>query len=158
MDQPEKLPAPRGAINGEAALERYESCYAAFRLKRRGANMLGARGWRRRRTAAGLMAILGITLTGCAGTTRIGTILDDPSEYDGRTVRVEGGVTQTIAVPFVGGTYAVSDGTGTLRVVSDEGGVPREGAAVSVTGIFRALFSLGAESLSVLQERDRDVR
>jgi hypothetical protein len=99
-----------------------------------------------------------VLTAGCAGTTRIGTILDDPSEYDGRTVKVEGEVTQTIAVPLVGGTYAVNDGTGTLRVLSDEGGVPREGAEVSVTGIFRALFSLGAESLSVLQERDRDVR
>jgi uncharacterized protein with beta-barrel porin domain len=105
-----------------------------------------------------VLAACALVLVGCAGTTRIGTILDDPSEYDGRTVRVEGEVTQTIAVPLVGGTYTVNDGTGTLRVVSDEGGVPREGAEVSVSGIFRALFSLGAESLSVLEERDRDVR
>ena len=121
--------------------------------------MLQPRSTPRRRPVQVLLAAWGLILaTGCAGTTRIGTILDDPSEYDGRTVRVEGEVTETIAVPFVGGTYAVSDGTGTLRVVSDEGGVPREGAEVRVTGIFRALFSLGAESLSVLQERNRDVR
>jgi hypothetical protein len=111
-----------------------------------------------RRSIQVVLAACALVFVGCAGTTRIGTILDDPSEYDGRMVRVEGEVTETIAVPFVGGTYAVSDGTGTLRVVSDEGGVPREGAEVSVTGIFRALFSLGAESLSVLEERDRDVR
>ena len=44
------------------------------------------------------------------------------------------------------------------RPVVTEGGVPREGAAIRVAGIFRALFAVGAESLSVLQESDRDVR
>jgi hypothetical protein len=97
-------------------------------------------------------------LAGCAGTTRIGTILDDPSAFDGREVRVEGEVAQAVAVPLVGGTYAVNDGTGTLTVVSDEGGVPREGAVVSVVGTFRAIFALGARSLAVLQERAREVR
>ena len=106
-----------------------------------------------------LIALAGLVVTvGCAGTTRIGNILDDPSSFDGREVRIEGEVTEPVGVPFVGGTYDVSDGSGTLRVVSDEGGVPREGAEVSVVGTFRALFSLGAETLAVLQERDREVR
>jgi len=96
--------------------------------------------------------------TGCAGTTRIGTILDDPSAFDGESVRIEGEVTQTLAVPLVGGTYSISDGTGTLRVVTDAGAVPREGAALRVVGIFRAFFAVGAETLAVLQERDREVR
>ena len=104
-----------------------------------------------------ILAALAV-LTGCAGTTRIGTILDDPSAYDGREVRVEGEVTESVGVPLVGGTYQVDDGTGSLTVVSDEGGVPREGADVSVVGTFRALFTLGARSLSVLQEREREVR
>jgi hypothetical protein len=99
-----------------------------------------------------------IVATGCAGTTRIGTILDDPTVYDGREVRVEGEVTQAFNVPLAGGTYEVSDGTGSLRVVTDASAVPREGAEVSVIGTFRALFALGAETLAVLQERDRDVR
>ena len=104
-----------------------------------------------------LLAALAVP-AGCAGTTRIGSILDDPSEFDGREVRIEGEVTRTVGVPLVGGTYDVDDGTGTLTVVSDEGGVPREGAEVSVVGTFRALFTLGARSLSVLQERDREAR
>jgi hypothetical protein len=114
---------------------------------------------RRPRSISALSVLVGTLLsTACAGTTRIGTLLDDPSEYDGRLVRVEGEVTQTVGVPLLGGTYSVSDGTGTLRVVTDEGGVPREGAAIRVAGIFRALFAIGAESLSVLQESDREVR
>ena len=104
------------------------------------------------------MAAGALALAGCAGTTQIGRIMDDPSAYDGRQVRIEGEVTSTIAVPLVGGTYEVNDGTGSLRVVTDEGGVPRDGARVSVAGIFRAVFALAGESLSVLQERDRDVR
>ncbi len=110
-------------------------------------------GWIRTSLA---LAFLGV-VTGCAGTTRIGTILDDPTEYDGRRVRVEGEVSQPIAVPLAGGTYEISDGTGSLRVLTDAG-VPRDGAEISVVGIFRALFAIGAESLSVLQEADRDVR
>jgi hypothetical protein len=123
------------------------------------ANMLRSRMTRRRRSIFASSVLLGTFLTtGCAGTTRIGTLLGDPSEYDGRMVRVEGEVTQTVGIPLLGGTYSVSDGTGTLRVVTDEGGVPQEGAEISVAGIFRALFAIGAESLSVLQESDRDVR
>jgi hypothetical protein len=114
---------------------------------------------RRHRSIYASSVLLGTFLTtGCAGTTRIGTLLADPSEYDGRMVRVEGEVTQTVGIPLLGGTYSVSDGSGTLRVVTDEGGVPREGAEIRVAGIFRALFAIGAESLSVLQESERDVR
>ena len=106
-----------------------------------------------------LPALCAVLATACAGTTRIGPILDDPTEYDGRRVRIEGEVTQTVGLPIVGGTYTVDDGTGSMRVVTDQGGgVPREGADVSVVGVFRALFQLGAESLSVLQEQDRDAR
>lgn len=107
-------------------------------------------------TLIGLTAL--VVLPGCAGTTRIGNILDDPSAFDGREVRVEGEVTESLGVPLVGGTYDVSDGSGTLKVVSDEGGVPREGADVTVVGTFRAFFTLGAQTLAVLQERERQVR
>jgi hypothetical protein len=120
-------------------------------------NLYPARLGRGRPGALASLALL-VVLGGCAGTTRIGTILDDPSEYDGDNVRIEGEVTRSFGVPVVGGTYEVNDGTGTLRVVSEGGGVPRQGARVSVVGIFRAIFTLGAETLSVLQERDRSVR
>lgn len=113
---------------------------------------------RRSRTVLFVLLAGAAALVGCAGTTRIGTILDDPSSFDGREVRVEGEVTQNMAVPLVGGTYQVDDGTGTLTVVTEQGGVPREGAEVSVVGTFRALFALGARTLAVLQEREREVR
>jgi len=98
------------------------------------------------------------TLGGCAGTTRIGTILDDPSRFDGRTVRVDGEVTESFGLPVVGGAYRISDGSGTLTVVSEGGGVPRQGAEVRVEGTFWSVFQLGNASLSVIQEQDRSVR
>jgi len=96
-------------------------------------------------------------LGGCAGTVRIGTLLDDPSQFDGDRVRVDGEVTGSFGVPVVGGAYRISDGTGTLTVVSEEG-VPRSGAQVSVEGTFRSVYMLGSQSLSVIQERERSVR
>ena len=117
-------------------------------------------GRRRRRLSPGValaaLAVLG-SLGGCVGTVRIQTLLDDPQQFDGETVRIEGEVTESFGVPVVGGAYRVSDGTGTLTVVSEDG-VPRSGARVSVRGIFRSVFMLGSESLSALLERDRSVR
>lgn len=99
-------------------------------------------------------AVLGLTAA-CAGTTRIGTILDDPGRYDGQTVRVEGEVTGSLGIPAVGGAYRIEDGTGTLTVMSEEGGAPREGAEVEVEGTFRSAFTLGDQTAAVLVEDDR---
>ena len=106
-----------------------------------------------------LLTVAVVTVaTGCAGAVRIEQLLDDPTAYDGRDVRVQGEVSQAIGVALVGGTYEVNDGTGSLRVVNEGGSVPRDGAEVSVVGTFRALFTIGAESLAVLEERNREVR
>lgn len=112
--------------------------------------------WRTLRAALAALVVSAV-LGGCAGTVRIGRLLDDPSQFDGETVRVSGEVTEAFGVPVVGGAYRVSDGTGTLTVVTEEG-APRRGAQVSVRGIFRSVFLLGTESLSVIQEEERSVR
>ena len=52
-------------------------------------------------------------------------------------------------------TYQVNDGTGSLVVVSKEGGAPREGAKVGVEGTFRAVFTLQTESVAALEESRR---
>lgn len=103
------------------------------------------------------MGVVLVLLGGCAGTVRIEELFDDPQEFDGETVRVEGEVTESFGAPLVGGAYRINDGTGTLTVVSEDG-APRRGARVSVRGIFRSVFMLGTESLSALLERDRSVR
>jgi hypothetical protein len=100
---------------------------------------------------AGALAFLG----GCrTDTTPIKTLLDDPSSYDGKKVRIAGDVTGSVGLLGYG-AYQVNDGTGSLVVVSKEGGAPREGAKVGVEGTFRAVFTLKTESVAALEESRR---
>jgi hypothetical protein len=96
-------------------------------------------------------------LAGCAGVTPIRDLLNDPSRYDGKTVRIEGDVKGAVGGLGVG-AYEVKDKTGTLTVVSDQSDPPRTGAKVGVKGVFQALLSLGIKSLAVLKEEDRSLR
>jgi hypothetical protein len=94
------------------------------------------------------------TIAPARPTTPIKTLLDDPSRFDGKTVRVAGEVQSPIALLGYG-TYKVNDGTGTLSIVTEEGGAPREGARVGVEGKFRSAYQLGNQSASVLVEVSR---
>ena len=89
-----------------------------------------------------------------AGTTPINTLLDDPGRFDKQTVRVAGTVGTAMGVMGYG-AYTVNDGTGTLTVISQHGGAPREGAQVGVEGEFRSAFTLGTETAAVLMEKER---
>lgn len=95
-----------------------------------------------------------LVLRSCGGTTPIKTLLDDPSRYDGKTVRIVGNVEGSVGVLGVGG-YKVNDGTGTLPVVTQSGGTPRNGARVGVEGTFRSAFTLGSTTAAVLVEKRR---
>lgn len=95
---------------------------------------------------------------GCkSDVTPIRTLLDDPAQYDGRVVRIAGEVTGSMGVLGFG-AYQVDDGTGTLPVVSKEGGAPREGARVGVEGTFRAAFTFATETAAVIVEKSRTTR
>ena len=98
-----------------------------------------------------------LLLAGCAGITPIGELLDNPTKYDGKTVRVEGTVRESAGGLGLG-AYQVRDDTGTLTVVSETGGPPRSGSKVGVKGRFQALITLGSRSLAVLREESRDAR
>jgi hypothetical protein len=100
---------------------------------------------------------LPILLAGCASVTPIGQLLDDPSHYNGKTVRIEGEVKESAGGLGLG-AYQVKDKTGTLTVVAERGGTPRSGAKVGVKGTFEALFTLGTKSLAVLREQSRSLR
>ena len=106
------------------------------------------------RNAIGAALVALVLISGCQGTVAIKTLLDDPSQYDKKTVRIAGTVTNSVGVLGYG-AYRIDDGTGTLTVVSKEGGAPREGAKVGVEGEFRAAFTLGTESVAVLIEKQR---
>jgi hypothetical protein len=95
-----------------------------------------------------------VALAGCKGVTPIKDLLDDPSRYEGQTVRIAGTVESSVGVLTVG-AYKLDDGTGTITVVSKASGVPRQGAKVGVQGKVKAAFTLGSESLTVFLEDKR---
>jgi len=100
----------------------------------------------------GMAAVL--VLRGCGGAVPIKTLLDDPPRYEGKTVRIAGEVKGSMGALGYG-AYRVSDGTGTLPVVSETGGAPRDGTRIGVEGTFRAAFTLGTETAAVLMEKRR---
>lgn len=112
----------------------------------------------RRKTPVIALVLATAALGGCRATVPIGHLLDDPYEYDGRKVKVEGYVGGAAGALGHGG-YLLDDGSGELLVlVEGRGGLPRAGTRVAVTGWFRSLFTVGPLSAAMLLERDRDVR
>ncbi|MFQ5679202.1 MAG: hypothetical protein ACE5HP_07055 [Gemmatimonadota bacterium] len=109
------------------------------------------------RGAALIAAAAALALTGCRSTLPIGRLLDDPYHFDGRAVRVEGEVVGSVGALGYG-TYKVDDGTGSLVVVSEGRGAPREGAWVRVDGRFEALLTIGRTSVAGLVEKRRRPR
>ena len=103
-------------------------------------------------------AVLALALVaGCrpgAHVVSVKTLLDDPSQFDGKIVRVAGDVTESLSIMGYG-AYRIDDGTGTITVVTKEDGAPRKGAHVGVEGEFRTAFTLGSETLAVVMEKDR---
>jgi hypothetical protein len=92
-----------------------------------------------------------VGLSACAHTVPIRDLLDRPQEFDGRTVQVEGTVTQSAGLLGTG-AYEVDDGTGRIYVIAQGQGVPREGARTKAKGRFQAVFSfLGRTAAAIVQ-------
>ena len=109
----------------------------------------------RRRVPLVLLALALVSLASCRkDVTPIKTLLDDPSRFDNQEVRIAGEVTRGVGVLGYG-AYQVQDDTGTLTVISQGGGAPREGAKVGVQGTFKAVYTLGSQSAAVLMETKR---
>lgn len=111
----------------------------------------------RKLLAASLLALLA-TSAGCQGdTTPIQELLSNAAGLDGQTVQVAGEV-KTAAGAFGKGVYQIDDGTGTIMVVTDKGGVPTQGSKVGVRGTFRSAFTIGTDVVAVIQESERKTR
>jgi hypothetical protein len=107
------------------------------------------------RSSLALVGLAAVVL-GCSGASiSIKNLLEDPSRYDGKTVRISGEVTESIGVLGYG-AYGIDDGTGTMTVVAKGGGAPRKGSKVTVRGPFHSGFTFGATSLAVIEEKDRE--
>ena len=112
--------------------------------------------------AAVAIAVAGL-LSGCALTVRRPSIAElkyNPGRYQDKTVAIDGVVTSAWGVPLVPfKMYKVSDGTGEVTVVSQNGRVPSKGAHVRVKGRVEDVATLGGQALGLhLQEKDLDFK
>ena len=105
----------------------------------------------RRIKASLLLGIAIAGLSGCSRTIHIKDLLDRPQEYSGKTVQIEGTVTQSIGALGTG-AYEMDDGTGKIFVISKGSGVPREGAKTKAEGRFESVFNfLGRTMAAIIQ-------
>jgi hypothetical protein len=97
-----------------------------------------------------------ILLAGC-GSVKIRQLVNNPSKYQGRTVRLAGEVTRSTGL-IVAGVYEVDDGTGKINILSNKP-VPRKGARVAVTGRMQSGINVLGKSIgTVIQEESVSVR
>ena len=100
------------------------------------------------------IAALGL-IAGCqGGSMKISKLLDDPGQYDQKTVRVAGAVKESMGVMGYG-AYQIDDGSGSIVVLTKENGAPRQGAKVGVEGEFRSAFTYGDKTAAVILEKTR---
>ena len=102
-------------------------------------------------------------LSGCALAVRRPSIAElkyNPGRYHDKTVAIDGVVTSAWGIPLVPfKLYKVSDGTGEVTVVSQNGRVPSKGAHVRVKGRVNDVATHGGQALGLhLQERDLDFK
>lgn len=105
-----------------------------------------------------MTAVLGAVLlvvfvaAGCGrfSTTSIGSIMDKPRDYAGKTVTVSGEVKEIFSLLVIK-YFVVQDTTGQIAVVTDKP-LPRKGTTIKVTGTVREAFSIGDQQLLVLIE------
>ncbi len=104
-------------------------------------------------------AAAALLLTGC-GSVKITRILNEPTRFQNRSVRISGNVTDSsFGIPLVGGLYQVQDDTGKIYVLTNRGGVPQKGARVDVSGTVTSGVTFGGRSYgTVMRERDMRAR
>jgi hypothetical protein len=94
-----------------------------------------------RQWGMGLVFVLALMAGGCAATS-INQVLADPGKYRNDTITVRGTVTDSASV-LGKGAYRIADGDQGLWVITN-GGAPRKGARVNVTGRVQEGYDLGA--------------
>ena len=99
-----------------------------------------------------LLFLLASAATACSGifSTPISRIIDNPRDYDGKTVTVSGKVTEIFSF-FVLKYFVLDDGTGTITVITRKA-LPKKGTRIRVKGEVKEMFSLGDTQTLVIIE------
>jgi hypothetical protein len=96
--------------------------------------------------------LVSLFLIGCPTQTTIAEINRDPARYTNKEVTITGTVSDSMGA-LGRGAFQVDDGTGRMWVLSENYGVPSNGAKVSVTGRIQQGISFGGRSFAtVLRE------
>ena len=106
-------------------------------------------GFARRARTTMMLGMVLVGLSACSRATQIKDLLDKPQEYDGKTVRVKGTVTQSVGVLGTG-AYELDDGTGKIYVIAKGQGVPRQGAKTKAEGRFESVFSILGRTVAAI--------
>ncbi len=102
------------------------------------------------------MCLLSLLGSGCVITHRIVEVNGNPARFAGRTVRLEGTVTQA-AGAVIAGTYVIDDGTGKIRVLTNMPPPPK-GTPIRVTGRLQTgVMILNKSFGTTVQENRRKV-
>src|SRR5947208_14960782 len=96
-----------------------------------------------------LAALIGVVLllAGCPQQTSIGNINRDPGAFMNKEVSVAGTVNHSYGL-MGNGIYEVTDGTGSIWVLSQGYGVPGDGAKVGVSGTLIPTLPLAAQTFA----------
>lgn len=93
--------------------------------------------------------IAGMVLAaGCNRATHISDILNNPGQFSGKDVSIQGTVSNSFSA-FGNGLYAIGDSTGQIFVYSQNFGVPSNGTKVSVTGRIEQGISIAGRSYGI---------
>ena len=106
---------------------------------------------------------LAAMVSGCALTVRSPSIAElkyDPGRYQDRTVAIDGVVTTSWGMPFVPVKfYKVSDGTGEVTVLAQDGRLPTKGAHVRVKGRVGEVAAFGGQAIGLhIRQTDLDFK
>jgi hypothetical protein len=107
------------------------------------------------RFAAAAFLLLVLASCGLLATS-IKDIRDDPRAYDGKTVTVSGEVksaTSLLVVKF----FTLADSTGEIIVITERP-LPKNGQRLRVRGVVHEAFSIGNESVMVIEESGGESR
>jgi hypothetical protein len=104
-----------------------------------------------------VLILLVFTTIGCSPATKIGDILDTPSQYEGKDLTIKGTVGETAWFALVEkGAYQLGDGSGTIWVITSQP-PPQKGQSISTKGKVQSAFSIAGQSYgTVLVETQRD--
>lgn len=105
-----------------------------------------------------MAAMLFFSMAACSSvvSTPIGKILNNPREYEAKTLTISGEVTEVFSL-FVVKYFMLKDSSGSIAVVTDRA-LPKPGQKLKVKGTVEEAFSLGDQQLLVFLESPKRSR